>query len=238
MKTLYFDCFAGAAGDMILGALIDAGVPFDEVQRALGSLAVDGVSVSVDRVLKTGVSSLKFRVSEHGPGVGRRESGVGTPRPSALSLETHSGSDRTSGVGARGQGARHDDVSAPGGGRGGRAPLDDGEGAPARSRRLDSIIDIVGTAFAMDYLAPARVVVSPVNVGGGMVKTAHGLFPVPAPATVRLLGDAPRYSSGVQMETLTPTGALILTEYADAFGSMPRNARRARRLRRRRSRSA
>jgi pyridinium-3,5-bisthiocarboxylic acid mononucleotide nickel chelatase len=86
---------------------------------------------------------------------------------------------------------------------------------------IDSIIDIVGTAFAMDYLAPARVVVSPVNVGGGMVKTAHGLFPVPAPATVRLLGDAPSYSSGVQMETLTPTGALILTEYADAFGSMP-----------------
>jgi hypothetical protein len=86
---------------------------------------------------------------------------------------------------------------------------------------LDSIIDIVGTAFAMDHLAPARVVVSPVNVGGGMVKTAHGVFPVPAPATVRLLGAVPTYSSGVQMETLTPTGALILSEYADAFGPMP-----------------
>ena len=64
---LYFDCFAGAAGDMILGALIDAGVPFTDVQRALGSLAVDGVSVSVERVLKTGVSSLKFRVHESTP---------------------------------------------------------------------------------------------------------------------------------------------------------------------------
>jgi uncharacterized protein (TIGR00299 family) protein len=86
---------------------------------------------------------------------------------------------------------------------------------------VDSIIDIVGTVFAMEYLAPERVVVSPVNVGGGMVKTAHGLFPVPAPATMRLLGDALTYSSGVQMETLTPTGALILTEYADGFGPMP-----------------
>ena len=72
MKTLYFDCFAGAAGDMILGALIDAGVPFEEVQRALGSLAVDGFSVSVERVLKTGVSSLKFRVTR------RRQTATGS----------------------------------------------------------------------------------------------------------------------------------------------------------------
>jgi len=86
---------------------------------------------------------------------------------------------------------------------------------------VDSIIDIVGTVFAMEHLAAGQVVVSPVNVGGGMVKTAHGVFPVPAPATVRLLGDAPSYSSGVQMETLTPTGALILTEYATSYGPMP-----------------
>ena len=79
MKTLYFDCFAGAAGDMILGALIDAGVPFEEVQRALGSLAVDGFSVSVERVLKTGVSSLKFRVNES-PADGSRQSADGDSR--------------------------------------------------------------------------------------------------------------------------------------------------------------
>ncbi len=64
MKVLYFDCFAGAAGDMILGALLDAGLPFDELKRALGSLAVDGWDVSVDRVLKTGISACKFRVHE------------------------------------------------------------------------------------------------------------------------------------------------------------------------------
>jgi uncharacterized protein (TIGR00299 family) protein len=86
---------------------------------------------------------------------------------------------------------------------------------------IDSIVDIVGTACAMEHLACDRVVVSPVNVGGGTVRTAHGVFPVPAPATVRLLGDAPAYSSGATVELLTPTGALILTEYASSYGPMP-----------------
>ncbi|MFP5379390.1 MAG: nickel pincer cofactor biosynthesis protein LarC, partial [Vicinamibacteria bacterium] len=86
---------------------------------------------------------------------------------------------------------------------------------------LDSIIDIVGCVFALEWIGADRIVVSPMNVGGGMVRSAHGVFPVPAPATVRLLGDAPVYSSGIQAELLTPTGALVLTSYADAFGPMP-----------------
>jgi len=65
VKILYFDCFAGAAGDMILGALLDAGLPFDELKRALGSLAVEGIDVSLDRVVKTGVTAAKFRVHQH-----------------------------------------------------------------------------------------------------------------------------------------------------------------------------
>ncbi len=90
MKTLYFDCFAGAAGDMILGALIDAGVPFDEVQRALGSLAVDGFSVSVERVLKTGVSSLKFRVEADGNRQTRSDSRLPTPDSDGRTVTTTS----------------------------------------------------------------------------------------------------------------------------------------------------
>ena len=70
MRILYFDCFAGGAGDMILGALLDAGLPFDELKRALGSLAVDGIDVSVDRVVKTGLTAAKFRVHEHAPAGG------------------------------------------------------------------------------------------------------------------------------------------------------------------------
>jgi uncharacterized protein (TIGR00299 family) protein len=86
---------------------------------------------------------------------------------------------------------------------------------------LDSIIDIVGIVFAMDWAGADRVVCSPLNVGGGMVQSAHGLFPVPAPATVKLLGGAPVYSGAVQKELVTPTGALIVSSYASAFGPIP-----------------
>src|SRR4029079_3833025 len=86
---------------------------------------------------------------------------------------------------------------------------------------LDSIIDIVGAVFAMEWAGAERVVCSPLNVGGGMLQSAHGLFPVPAPATLKLLGDAPIYSGRVQKELVTPTGALIATTFASSFGPVP-----------------
>lgn len=86
---------------------------------------------------------------------------------------------------------------------------------------VDSIIDIVGSVYAMEWAGVDRVVCSPFNVGSGMVRSAHGLFPVPAPATLALLGDAPVYGGTVPREMLTPTGALIATTYADAFGPIP-----------------
>jgi hypothetical protein len=86
---------------------------------------------------------------------------------------------------------------------------------------LDSIIDIVGAVFALEWLNADRIVCSPLNVGGGTVRSAHGEFPVPAPATVKLLGDAPIYGGTVQKELVTPTGALIATAYASSFGPVP-----------------
>ena len=86
---------------------------------------------------------------------------------------------------------------------------------------LDSIIDIVGMVFAMEWAGADRIVSSPLNVGGGMVQSAHGVFPVPAPATVKLLGDVPVYSRGAQNELVTPTGALIVSTYAASFGPLP-----------------
>jgi pyridinium-3,5-bisthiocarboxylic acid mononucleotide nickel chelatase len=86
---------------------------------------------------------------------------------------------------------------------------------------LDSIIDIVGGVFALEWIGADRVVCSPLNVGGGMVRSAHGLFPVPAPATVSLLGAAPIYAGPVQKELVTPTGALLATGYAAAYGPIP-----------------
>ena len=221
MRILYFDCFAGAAGDMILGALLDAGLPLDELKRALGSLAVDGWEVSADRVIKTGVTATKFRVHESvhsGTGSGDPGSGhhhqhhhlkaiVAAIERSALS---DAGKRRAIGMFRRlgeAEAAIHGTTLE-------KVHLHE-VGA------LDSIIDIVGAVFALEWFQADRIVVSPMNVGGGMVKSAHGMFPVPAPATVALLKNAPVYSSGIQSELLTPTGALILTEYASEFGPVP-----------------
>jgi uncharacterized protein (TIGR00299 family) protein len=86
---------------------------------------------------------------------------------------------------------------------------------------LDSIIDIVGTVFAIESLAVDRIISSPLNVGSGTVNSAHGLYPVPAPATMRLLAGAPIYSGPQKAEMVTPTGALLIQSYAEAFGTIP-----------------
>jgi uncharacterized protein (TIGR00299 family) protein len=217
VKILYFDCFAGAAGDMILGALLDAGLPFDELKRALGSLAVEGWEVSLDRVVKTGVTAAKFRVHEHAHAQTSASGGhhkhfhlkhifaaidrsalSDAGKAKAIKLFTRLGEAEASIHGTTMEKVHLHEVGA-----------------------LDSIIDIVGCVFALEWFKADRIVVSPINVGGGMVKVAHGVFPVPAPATVALLKDAPVYSSGIESELLTPTGALILTEYATGFGPVP-----------------
>ena len=222
MKTLYFDCFAGAAGDMILGALLDAGLPFDQLQRALGTLAVDGYQVTADRVVKGGITAVKFRVHEHAA-----VAAGGGADPAAAPAHKHyhlkhirAAIDRSA-------------LSEAGKARANRMFMRLAEAEAAihgmsienvhlhEVGAIDSIIDIVGAVFALEWFAADRVVVSPMNVGGGMVRSAHGVFPVPAPATLRVLGDAPVYSSGLPFELLTPTGALVLTEYADAYGPVP-----------------
>jgi uncharacterized protein (TIGR00299 family) protein len=86
---------------------------------------------------------------------------------------------------------------------------------------VDSIVDIVGVVFGMEWLEATRIVASPVNVGSGSVRCAHGVFPVPAPATARLLTGVPIYSGAVQTELTTPTGALLVTAYAQSFGPLP-----------------
>jgi uncharacterized protein (TIGR00299 family) protein len=222
MKTLYFDCFAGAAGDMILGALLDAGLPFDALQRALGTLAVDGVHVTADRVVKGGITAVKFRVCEAAAVAAGNIAADAAARPHRHQhlKDIRAAIDRSA-------------LSDAGKARANRMFMRLGEAEAAihgmsidqvhlhEVGAVDSIIDIVGAVFALEWFAADRIVVSPMNVGGGMVRSAHGVFPVPAPATLRVLGDAPVYSSGLPFELLTPTGALILTEYADAYGPVP-----------------
>jgi uncharacterized protein (TIGR00299 family) protein len=222
MKTLYFDCFAGAAGDMILGALLDAGLPFDELERALGTLAVDGYHVTADRVVKGGITAVKFRVYEAAAVAagGASDGAAGPSHPHHHLKHIRAAIDRSA-LGDAGK-ARANRMFTR---------LAEAEAAIHGMSleqvhlhevgAIDSIIDIVGAVFALEWFAADRIVVSPMNVGGGMVRSAHGVFPVPAPATLRVLGDAPVYSSGLAFELLTPTGALVLTEYADAYGPVP-----------------
>jgi len=217
VRILYFDCFAGAAGDMILGALLDAGLPFDELKHALGSLAVEGWDVSVDRVIKKGLSATKFRVHPH-VASGSASHGHQHRHHSLTEIETAIGRSALSVAGkAKAIAMFHRLANAEAAIHG--TSLDQVHLHEVGA--IDSIIDIVGVVFALEWFKADRIVVSPLNVGGGMVRSAHGVFPVPAPATVALLKDAPVYSSGIQSELLTPTGALILSEYASSYGPVP-----------------
>ena len=200
---------------MALGAMLDAGLPLGDLKGALGSLAVSGFDVSAVPVLRAGVSATRFTVHEHGGA--QHDHGHHTHRHLSAIFElidksalSTAGRDR-----AKGMFQRLAEVEA------GIHQMPVEKVHLHEVGALDSIIDIVGIVFALEWAGADRVVCSPLNVGGGMVQSAHGLFPVPAPATVKLLGDAPVYAGTVQKELVTPTGALIVTSYAESFGPVP-----------------
>lgn len=227
-KTLYFDCFSGVSGDMVLGALLDLGLPLEDLRGALGSLTVDLGGIAAERVLRAGVSATKFSV--HGQ---KLEPQAHDHAPHAHHHASHAHDHHHHSLkkitAAIGRSALSSDGRA-------RAVhlferLAEAEAAihavPVEQIHLhevgavDSIVDIVGAVYGLEQLGAARIVSSPLNVGGGTVQCAHGVFPVPAPATARLLQGVPVYAGAVQMELVTPTGALLVTGYAESYGPMP-----------------
>lgn len=224
--VLYFDCFSGASGDMVLGALLDAGLPLDELRRALGSLLLAGVDIAAERVVRAGISATKFRVLDGGADHHRHDPDhhdhhdADTHHPPRHLSEILALVDRSA-------------LSPPAKDRAGRLfrRLAEVEAAihqlPVERVHLhevgaiDSIVDIVGAVHGLEWFGVDRVLASPLNVGGGTVKSAHGVLPVPAPATLRLLEGIPIYSNGVDAELVTPTGALLVGEYAQSFGPIP-----------------
>jgi len=224
-RVMYFDCFSGAAGDMILGALLDAGLPFDALQQALGSLGVEH-ELRVSRVVRAGITANHVEV------LARDREGRDRPRQEHAHAHPHGDHGHRS----------LDEIShlighsalSPAGKR--RAidlfhRLGEAEAAIHgvtldqvhlhEVGALDSIIDIVGAVYAMEWFDIDDVVASSLNVGSGTVKISHGTYPVPAPATLRLLAGVPVHSAGPQTELVTPTGALVVSSYARSYGPLP-----------------
>ena len=207
-KILFVDGTSGAAGDMVLGALVDLGVPLARIRRALESLPVEGWRLSSRRVTRAGLTARKIsvRLSGDHPGRGwrdiRRILKAGELKPTvrerALKIFRRLIEAEAEVHGVAPEKVHLHEVGG-----------------------IDAIVDIVGACVALDHLAPDRIVVSTLTTGAGTVRCAHGIYPVPAPATARLVRGVPVRGGDIEIERLTPTGAAILTTVADAWGTLP-----------------
>ena len=208
MKLAYFDCFSGISGDMTLGALLDAGCDIQLLRSELGVLHVPGWELSAEKVWKNGMAATWARVKTEDQQKHRSLTEI---------LEILKNSQLTAPVRERaaaifeklGQAeARVHDV-----------PLDKIHFHEVGA--VDAIVDIVGACIGFHALGIDKFACSPLNVGGGTAKMAHGVLPVPAPATANLLQGKPTYSNGVQRELVTPTGAAIVATLCESFGPQP-----------------
>lgn len=210
MKTLYFDCFSGAAGDMIVGALLDAGAPFDNLKSALASLDVPGYTVEAEKVKKKGLTATKFSVhldpNEKQPHRHLHHC-VEIIDSGALPEQVKDGAKETFRRLAECEAEVHGSTIE-------KVHFHE-VGA------VDAIVDIVGAHFCLHELGIERVEASPLNIGGGTTTAAHGVLPVPAPAAALLLRDVPTYGEA-DIELVTPTGAALLTQFAARFGRQPK----------------
>ncbi|NLW90757.1 MAG: nickel pincer cofactor biosynthesis protein LarC [Syntrophomonadaceae bacterium] len=218
-KILYFDCYAGISGDMTVAALLDLGVDPKALRQELEKLHLDGWEMQVTQGHRNGLRGIKFDV-RLGDGSSHRHNGhTATAHRNLGDIEAiidHSSlkdavkdlSKRIFSVLAAAEAHVHG------------KPITEVHFHEVGA--VDSIIDIVGTAVCLDILAVDSIFASPVNLGGGLVNCAHGTLPVPAPATLEILQGVPVFSSGVQAELVTPTGAAILKTLVAGFVPMPR----------------
>jgi len=208
MNMAYFDCFSGISGDMTLGALVDAGCSADLLRAELRALQVPGWEFSTEKVWKNGMSATYVRVKTEDHHKHRSLSTIlEILKNSKLAPQVR---DRASAIFQKlGQAEAHVHD----------APIEKVHFHEVGA--VDAIVDIVGACIGFHALGIERFACSALNVGGGTAKMAHGILPVPAPATARLLQGAPTYSNGVQHELVTPTGAAIVATLCDSFGPQP-----------------
>lgn len=212
MRIAYFDAGAGVSGDMILGALVDAGLGLEGLERELRPLNISGYKLAVEETRRAGLRATRVivTVEEHG-----HEEGHGRRLPEILALIERSAlapsiKERAALVFRR---------------------LGEAEarvhGKPFAEIHLhevgaiDALVDVVGAIAGLAALGIERVVFSPLRLGYGTVRTAHGLLPIPPPAVAELVKGVPVYAGDCEGEMVTPTGAALATTLADSFGPMP-----------------
>ncbi|MCH7705008.1 MAG: nickel pincer cofactor biosynthesis protein LarC [Planctomycetes bacterium] len=206
----YFDCFCGAAGDMIVGALIDAGADQGALTAAFDRFGLDGYRVSIDAVRKQGFAATRFNVVldatakqphrhlHHVTDVLKGAHLSDRVRDQAIRIFTRLAEAEAAVHGTSVESVHFHEVGA-----------------------VDAILDVTGAVLALESLGVDRVVCSPIPTGSGTVTCAHGVMPVPAPATAELLKDVPLAACDETGELTTPTGAAVLTTLADEFGPIP-----------------
>jgi uncharacterized protein (TIGR00299 family) protein len=209
----YLNCFSGISGDMFLGALVDAGVPLEELKRRLSCLPVRSYELKASKVKRAGIAATKVDVVLQRSAVsGQRSAKKWNDikkiiRSSKLSDEIKQKGlhifKRLFEAEAKAHGEKMQNVHLH------------------ELGAVDCIVDIFGTLIGLDILKIDTLYSSSLNVGSGAVKTEHGLLPVPAPATACLLKGLPVYSSDIMFELTTPTGAVLISSLAKGFGSIP-----------------
>jgi uncharacterized protein (TIGR00299 family) protein len=208
MKTLYFDCFAGASGDMILGALVAAGASPQELKEQLSLLNVQGYTVDFETVNRSGISATYARVQTAPEHAHRHLSDIlRIIYDSRLSENVKERAAKIFSRLAEAEARVHNE------------PIEKIHFHEVGA--LDAIIDVIGAAICFDLLGIEHFVSSAFHVGSGMIDMAHGRFPVPPPAVTELLKGAPFYSTEIKGELLTPTGAAIITTVCSEFGALP-----------------
>jgi pyridinium-3,5-bisthiocarboxylic acid mononucleotide nickel chelatase len=208
MRLAYFDCFSGLSGDMALAALIHAGADLGSVRSILHTFPMDDFEIEVEEVELRGVTSLRVEVVSSPQSIIRTYSSIRSLLDEAdLSPYARRIAQRAYQRLAESAAIVH--------GKDPELVTFHEFGA------MDCLVDLVGCAIALDQLGVERVFSSPVPTGFGMVRTEHGMMPVPSPVVMELLRGVPAYSRGIPAELVTPTGAAFLSAVSEGYGNMP-----------------
>jgi len=209
MRAVYFDCFAGVSGDMIIGAQLDLGVDLESLKQQLASLGLGGYEIKSRRVERSSIAAAKFDVEVDETAQPARSLAdirsiiVGSSATDHVKDQAIRVFERLAEAEARVHGTTPDKVHFH------------------EVGAVDSIIDIVGAMIGFEVLGVERFFCSPLRLGSGSVETAHGRLPIPAPATAELLRGAPVYAGEIEGEFVTPTGAAIVATLCEEFGALP-----------------